>query len=577
MPAPQAQPKAATFRAAACTTLRRWLTLLGALLWVAQLASSARADIVWEGRTVASWPEGAYDEEPAHAPGTLWATKFYPSPKGAVWGLTILVDFSDQAPAFTKPEIEAWLNQRNYTAGGLNGSVRDYYLDVSNGMVDFQNDVVGFYRAKQPKSYYEGGSGYARSDELFAEVIAAMDPMVDFAKYDNDKNGRSDAISLVYAGEGVTWGQGLWPHASGSNIKADGVVLSRYMMSALSRRLALYTFCHEVGHMLFGWPDLYGFGDYCLMGNASNPVNPAGVNDFFRADQGWIPEIEITSATNASAIAAVNGGGFRYTNPADPGECFFWSNIQNQGRWKVLRGSGLLFLHYKRSIRTNNPPNPLALAVVQADGRDDLGAVQWPSPGSDPRDFFFGAGVKEFSDSTTPNAHWMDKSNSGLRVYDIAANGAEMRFSVGKQAPTGDVLRPDAGVMADAGPGPGSNPDAGSTGAPDAGKDADTGPAPPRDAAVSFDASGADAGTTSAASDAGRDAGTPSAPDAAGPGLPPDAGATPSVPTGSTPSGSDDDGGCSLRPADQGARADLWLVSLLGMALLARRRRAPTR
>lgn len=536
------------------------------------MAGRAHADIVWEGRKVASWPEGAFDEQPpAATPGQQWATKFYPSPKGVVWGLTILVDFSDQAPAFQKPEIEAWLNQRGYTGGGNNGSVRDYYWDVSNGQVDFQNDVVGFYRAKKPKSYYEGGSGYARSDELFAEVIAAMDPMVDFAKFDNDKNGRTDAISIVYAGEGVTWGQGLWPHASGSSTRVDNVVLSRYMMSALGRKLTIYTFAHEVGHMLFGWPDLYGFGDYCLMGNASNPVNPAGINDFFRADQGWIPEIEITSSTNATAIAALNGGGYRYTNPADPGECFFWSNIQNQGRWKVLRGSGLLFLHYKRSIRSNNPPNPLALAVVQADGRDDLGKVQWPSPGSDAKDFFFGGGVSEFSDTTTPNAQWMDKSSSGLRVYDIAANGTEMRFSVGKQAPTGDVLRPDGGVIADAGPGPGATSDAGSMGAVDAGRDAGTGPSQPSDAATPMEA-GSDA-----SAGVGRDAGQSTSADAstttdASTSLPqPGSDAQVSVPGDEK---SDDDEGCALRSpgAHDDAGLGLWLLGLLGSALLWRRR-----
>jgi M6 family metalloprotease-like protein len=552
--------------------VRRLLAALGCLL-VALLAAPANADIVWEGRTVAAWPEGAYDAEPpAPAPGQQWATKFYPSPKGVVWGLTILVDFSDQAPAFPKPDIEAWLNQRNYTGGGNNGSIRDYYWDVSNGQVDFQNDVVGFYRAKKPKSYYEGGSGYARSDELFAEVIAAMDPMVDFAKYDNDKNGRTDAISLVYAGEGVTWGQGLWPHASGSSTRADGVVLSRYMMSALGRRLTIYTFAHEVGHMLFGWPDLYGFGDYCLMGNASNPVNPAGINDFFRADQGWIPEIDISSTTNANAIASVNGGGYRYTNPADPGECFFWSNIQNQGRWKVLRGSGLLFMHYKRSIRSNNPPNPLALAVVQADGRDDLGKVQWPSPGSDAKDFFFGGGVSEFSDSTTPNAQWMDKSSSGLRVYGITANGMEMRFSVGKQAPSGEVLRPDGGVIVDAGTPPGAGSDAGATSTPDAGSDAGAGPRQPIDAAAPMEAGTAAGPDRDAGQSASADTGAAPSTDAAVGPVALGGDAQVSVPGDEA---SSDQEGCALRTpgARDAAGLGVWLLALLGSALLWRRRR----
>ena len=38
----------------------------------------------------------------------------------------------------------------------------------------------GYYRATQPKSYYDSGGDYARADELWNEVIAAMDAEIDF-------------------------------------------------------------------------------------------------------------------------------------------------------------------------------------------------------------------------------------------------------------------------------------------------------------------------------------------------------------------------------------------------------------
>jgi M6 family metalloprotease-like protein len=116
----------------------------------------------------------------------------------------------------------------------------------------------------------------------------------------------------------------------------------------MGSRLELYVFCHESGHMLFGWPDLYGFGDYCLMGNAQSPTNPVGINDFYRADQGWVPQIDITPETNARYSATPNGGGFRYVNPKRNTESFFWSNVQNAGRFKSLRGSGFLVLHFDK-------------------------------------------------------------------------------------------------------------------------------------------------------------------------------------------------------------------------------------
>jgi MYXO-CTERM domain-containing protein len=376
----------------------------------------------------------------------------------------------------------------------------------------------------------------------------------------------------------VTWGQGLWPHASGSRDLRDGVTISRYMMSNLGTQLTLYTFAHECGHMLFGWPDLYGYGDYCLMGNASNPRNPAGINDFYRADQGWIPVTTVTATSNARYGAAAGTGGFRYVNPAKPGELFFWSYVQNSARFSVLRGSGILMMHFDKSIGVNNPPAKLGLAVVEADGRNDLGATMWPSPGSAANDFFRAG--SEFSDTSTPMARWNDGTRTGLRVYDIAAAGSGMEFSVG----TG-MLPADAGVI--------SPPDAGSVdaGAPgaDGGASGGDGGVPSTDASAPIP--GVDAGSSTDAATPGRDAGTgtpgtmadasattgPTGADAARPLSGTDAAATEA---GTSPTGVDegDDGsegedgdGCTVKP---GARRSplAFLFAALGLLGLRRRR-----
>jgi len=52
------------------------------------------------------------------------------------------------------------------------------------------------------------------------------------------------------------------------------------MLTQMGNRLEPYVFCHESGHMSFGWPDLYGFGDCCSMGNAQSPTNQVAINDF---------------------------------------------------------------------------------------------------------------------------------------------------------------------------------------------------------------------------------------------------------------------------------------------------------
>jgi len=406
------------------------LIALAAVSW----QEPAAALIVYKGQIVPAWPDivgpalaHSSSANRAYAPGT----GFFPRPTGTVKGLVLLVDFSDQAGAFSQQEISDWLNLEGYSEFGCNGSVRDFFHDMSNGIVDLQSTVSAYYRARNTKAYYEGGAGYERADELLNEVIAAADPDIDFSEYDNDGDGKTESISIVYAGPSVTWGQGLWPHSGWLGQQHDGVTVSRYQMTNMGDSLSLYVFSHETGHMLFGWPDLYGFGDYCLMGNYMDPTNPVPANDFFRADQGWIALTDITAMTNATFAASAGGTGYRYVNPARPEELFFWSNVQNTGRWGVLAGGGLLMLHYDGAIEGNNPPNPLELAVVQADGQKDLDATTWPSPGSDANDYFQAGYNAEFSSTTSPNSNWSDGSGSGLRVYAISAADDEMQFSVG--------------------------------------------------------------------------------------------------------------------------------------------------
>lgn len=476
--------------------LRHALLLASASL----VAGEAQGLIVWNGQIVPAWPEEARSDAAAFMSGS----GFYRAPKGETFGLTLLVDFSDQEPAFTPDEIRAWLDDLDYTEDGRNGGVRDYYLDVSNGLLDLRNEVFGFYRAQHPKSHYEMGPGYAGASELVAEMIEAFDDTVDFSRYDNDGDGRTDAVSIIYAGPSETFGQGLWPHAGSTNHSADGVRISRYMMTQLGNDLDTYVFAHETGHMLFDWPDLYGFGDYCIMGNRISTLNPVGINDFFRADQNWIPVVDVDRDQPALYVARPNGAAYRFVNPSEPDELFLWSNVQNSGRFAPLRGGGLLLLHFDRRRRTNDPPNPLALAVVQADGMDELGGTTWPMPGNDPADYFFDGNNDEFSDTTNPSAAWNDGSDSGLRIHAISENGPQMTFAVGEgQAPTTPEPEPPPVGTASGGAGGGPSAAGGSGGAVGEDLDAGVGPTTGGGGAGASGSAGADAGLAAGGASSG--------------------------------------------------------------------------
>ena len=356
-------------------------------------------------------------------------------------------------------------------------------------------------------------------------------------------------------------------------------------MTNMGTRLGLYVLAHEVGHMVFGWPDLYGFGNYCIMGNASSTTNPVGINDFYRADQGSIPVIDIAPSTNARYYAVPNTGGYRYVNPARPEEAFFWSNVQATNRWSTLGGSGIVLLHFDYEIRNNNPPNPLSLAVVQADGMRELDGEQWPMPGSDASDFYHSGTKTEFSATTTPSSAWNDRSASGLRIYEISANGPMMTFAVGSGTP-GPGVGGGAGLGGMGGAGGMTNGGMGGGGAPAggaAGMSAGEGNAAGAGGAaagsenagaggmmIAGNGQGASAGasslggTTSGGAGGGMSAGGVGI---AGASL----GGTTSTPASAAPA---DDGGCGCHLARKGS-APSWGVFALALATgLLRWRRA---
>ena len=428
--------------------------ILPICLLLSMLPTMAFADIVWQGKRVAAWPEEAMPRfnnnvTPSRALMKATATttqSHYAAPKGKIYSLTLLVDFSDQPAPVTVSEVEDWLNKEGFNRDGCNGSVRDYYLDVSNGQLDLTNEVFGWYRAKYPKSWYESpdritnGDDYKGSEILLKEVFEYFDSQVDFSRYDNDKDGTTEAINIVYAGAGKTWGKGLWPHSGWSSEKRDGVKLSHHQMTDMPGKFSIYVFVHESGHMIFGWPDLYWYGDYCTMGNRANDLNPVAINDFFRADQGWIPFVDITSddVSNQTALEITKPGEFcyRYKNPARPNqEGLVWSYVRNTGRDKVLAGSGLLMQHYDFSIGDNTASNKLGLRIVRANrtepslnGDED----QWPSPGSQASAFFKSGTYPEFSDATYPTITWYNGTKTGLKITDIGTPGETLTFCIGE-------------------------------------------------------------------------------------------------------------------------------------------------
>jgi M6 family metalloprotease-like protein len=90
-----------------------------------------------------------------------------------------------------------------------NGSVKEYYRGVTNGLVDITGEVAGPLRMPQTLAWYANGNfgtgrptGTTRARDLANDAAVAADPGVNFGPYDNDGNGFVDAFIIVHAGGG---------------------------------------------------------------------------------------------------------------------------------------------------------------------------------------------------------------------------------------------------------------------------------------------------------------------------------------------------------------------------------------
>ena len=103
-------------------------------------------------------------------------------------GILLLVDFTDEPGTMEPAELEAAFNQIGYTGFGNNGSVRDYFYDVSGGALEYTNWVPAAYmRAPYPKTYYEDPSVQygQRARQLVLWALGELDAQGhDFSVYD---------------------------------------------------------------------------------------------------------------------------------------------------------------------------------------------------------------------------------------------------------------------------------------------------------------------------------------------------------------------------------------------------------
>jgi M6 family metalloprotease-like protein len=377
-------------------------------------------------------PDGA-PEGPSGAPPPGTTT-------GDYLGLVLLIDFSDFPQNISQNEVDNFCNKPGYSGFGNNGSAFDYFRDVSDGKLRYKNVVAAYYRAKHPRTYYtDPAITYGtRAQELIREALDKLKAdSFNFSNFTADSNGFIQALSVFYAGaRSNAWSQGLWPHSwalATSYSVGGGRRFSDYQITDLGNQLTLRTFCHENGHMICDFPDLYdydsvnvgnGIGHYSLMCFGGADKNPTQVEAYLKHAAGWSTRVTTLAAGTTSTVEAGKNDFLLHARNAS--EYFILENRQQSGRDAALPDAGLAIWHV--DVNGNNSHEQMTASqhyecsLEQADARFDL---ERRANAGDVEDLYGGA-ASTFGAATAPSSNWWDGTASGLEIEQVSAVGTSM-------------------------------------------------------------------------------------------------------------------------------------------------------
>ncbi|MBK3519649.1 M6 family metalloprotease domain-containing protein [Carboxylicivirga marina] len=224
--------------------------------------------------------------------------------------LLLLVEFSDIKHRSSKADIEMLFNGES-TAD--KASFKPFYKNASHELLNVNIDVLEWYNCQAAHSDFSESKGMYLTGNLVRKAIDnAEEEGLDFSKYDNDGDGKADAIMVMHAGLGADHRgeeQYIWPHSwslSSTVNKAvsyDGVTIDSYVIACErrvyngeNRAAGIGTFAHEFGHAL-GLPDMYdgtgksnGLGHWALMSAGSwldGGYQPSNFCAWSRCKLGW--------------------------------------------------------------------------------------------------------------------------------------------------------------------------------------------------------------------------------------------------------------------------------------------------
>ena len=304
---------------------------------------------------------------------------------GSPKALVILAEFQDTTFTIqdTKKVFTNYLMNEGHfsdTRYGQNQNykgVRGYFKDCSYGQFTPFFDVVG--PIKLPRKHAIYGAGNDRMDLLLADACAAVDDLVDFAKYDANNDGIVDLVYIIYAGHSANYRNNkvsnIWPKSGTVTISDtfDGKSIRRYGVSnelngsdktsKNNKKInGIGLFCHEFSHTL-GLPDIYAYRtpaedqdnqgmEYWDIMDGGTGVHggriPASYLAWEREVMGWMEIDELKDNCDIENLKTIDNGGkaYKIVNPNNSNEYIVLQSMQkgawNQGWGDGTYGKGLL-------------------------------------------------------------------------------------------------------------------------------------------------------------------------------------------------------------------------------------------
>ncbi|WP_022665711.1 M6 family metalloprotease domain-containing protein [Desulfospira joergensenii] len=366
-----------------------------------------------------------------------------------VKGLTILVEFKDVRTRITRDHVDGLLNGENFTAYGNACSVREYYKTMSSSRIEYVNEVVGPVRLSRNRTHYIANPCMKEALDLAVSEFG-----VDLSLFDCKQRGVVDAVNFLYAGE-TLYEDWLWPHNYSMDYSRNGMRTDLYTIQSLGRSpvdMKIGTFCHEAGHLICRFPDLYdygsrdgdsdpsaGLGYYCLMSSGSHlnrGRNPSPLCGYLRHLAGWAEnEVLLNHPGNFRAVHGDYNTIHKYVVDDRPNEYFIVENRTRMNLDRYAMSSGLAVYHCdilgSNEWQGGTADRHYQCALVQADGARNLENNR--NQGDD-ADLFREKPGLALSRDTIPSSRAWGGLESGLKLYDVGPPGDAISFSTGSPA-----------------------------------------------------------------------------------------------------------------------------------------------